>query len=128
MSALALAMTALAIMSFSGVLWFAWMRRVQIPEDRTGFVLGWVAGLLFAIAALSRGAEGFALVAAILAILASALLLTTVSISRQKVAPGAIAVGRPIPDFSALDEHGREFQSSSLRGHPTLIKFFRGHW
>jgi peroxiredoxin len=31
-------------------------------------------------------------------------------------------------DFTALDEHGREFALASTAGRPLLLKFFRGHW
>jgi cytochrome oxidase Cu insertion factor (SCO1/SenC/PrrC family) len=40
----------------------------------------------------------------------------------------AVAVGAPLPDFTAPDENGAPFAIADLRGHPVLIKFFRGHW
>jgi peroxiredoxin len=39
-----------------------------------------------------------------------------------------VAVGAPILDFTAPDEHGRPFRLSSLAGRPILLKLFRGHW
>ena len=35
--------------------------------------------------------------------------------------PIGLAVGEPLPDFDAVDEHGRTVSSASLRGHRTLL-------
>ena len=36
--------------------------------------------------------------------------------------------GEPAPDFTLLDADSEPFTLSASRGHPVLIKFFRGHW
>jgi cytochrome oxidase Cu insertion factor (SCO1/SenC/PrrC family) len=64
----------------------------------------------------------------VLSIIAGALFMLTFAISRQEVAADAIRVGEILPAFTALDENGAMFNAASLRGHPVLIKFFRGHW
>ena len=40
----------------------------------------------------------------------------------------AVAIGKVLLDFTAPDENGESFSMSSLRGHPVLLRFFRGHW
>ena len=47
---------------------------------------------------------------------------------RQKSGDHAIAVGDRIPEFSAPDENGEIFESSSLAGGAVVLKVFRGHW
>lgn len=42
--------------------------------------------------------------------------------------PPGLQPGQPLPAFTALDESGRELQSSDLRGRPTVILFVRGSW
>jgi peroxiredoxin len=39
-----------------------------------------------------------------------------------------VALGQPIPEFTAPDAEGQPFALSSLHGRPYLLKFFRGHW
>ena len=36
--------------------------------------------------------------------------------------------GQPLPDFAALDEHGKTVRSSDLRGTAAVILFVRGNW
>ena len=42
--------------------------------------------------------------------------------------PDAIRRGRPLPEFSALDEQGNPLQSSDLKGAPAVLIFVRGNW
>jgi hypothetical protein len=102
--------------------------RVGVPENRIPFVLAFlsVAGLGFG--AFVRGTRWYGGLAALVAIFIGLLIPFTVAISRQEVAPGAIAVGDTIPRFEATDEFGNLFDSESLHGHLLLIKFFRAHW
>lgn len=39
-----------------------------------------------------------------------------------------LAIGRPLPDFCAVDTDGRPVCASDLRGRPVLFMFFRGNW
>jgi len=39
-----------------------------------------------------------------------------------------VALGDLALDFSAPDSEGGTFTLSEHRGHPVLLKFFRGHW
>jgi cytochrome oxidase Cu insertion factor (SCO1/SenC/PrrC family) len=100
-------------------LWFALARAVEVPENRTAFVVVWLA-------AVTLGWVGR--ITAVLAIIVGLFLPFTVSISRQEVASNAIQVGDMMPSFSAPDDRGELFDSELLRGKPVLIKFFRAHW
>ena len=42
--------------------------------------------------------------------------------------PDAIRRGRPLPEFSALDEQGNPLRSSDLKGAPAVLIFVRGNW
>ena len=98
-----LGVLALVVAAATVALWFRQIGQVDIPEDRTTYVIFFLSA-----AALGIGAS--------------------VAISRQEVAANAIRVGDSIPVFSALDENGEVFESKTLAGKPALIKFFRGHW
>lgn len=39
-----------------------------------------------------------------------------------------LGIGEPLPPIVAPDHDGSSFAVESLRGHPVLIKLFRGHW
>ena len=42
--------------------------------------------------------------------------------------PEALRRGRPLPEFSAVDEQGRPLRSSELAGTPVVMIFVRGNW
>jgi peroxiredoxin len=42
--------------------------------------------------------------------------------------PAVLQRGEPLPDFTALDEHGKPVRSSDLRGTAAVILFVRGNW
>ena len=109
-------------------LWFRAAQAVRIPRNRAGFVAVWLGGALLGAVALAQGAGWVGGVPAGLAIVLGGFLCFTVSISRQKLGPGVIAVGEKLREFRALDENGEIFEAASLAGHPVLLKFFRGHW
>jgi hypothetical protein len=112
----------------AGFNWFRAMHGVRLPTNRGAFLAAFVAASGLGISALVAG-EGWVVgVPAVLSIIAGALFMLTFAISRQEVAADAIRVGEILPAFTALDENGAMFNAASLRGHPVLIKFFRGHW
>ncbi len=41
--------------------------------------------------------------------------------------PKALKKGKPLPDFSALDEEGNPVKSSDLLGNPAVLLFVRGN-
>ncbi len=127
MSASLLAAAAFVVVLGTWVLWFRRIRRVQLPADRTPFVIAAFSGAMLGAASLSLGEGVLAGVVAVLAMLAGLFFCLTVAISLQK-ADGAIQVGQALPAFQATDEQGEAFDSATLAGQPALIKFFRGHW
>ena len=48
--------------------------------------------------------------------------------SRGRPTPEALRTGRPLPDFSAVDEKGDPVSSSQLIGSPAVLLFVRGSW
>ena len=101
---------------------------LRLAKNRSPYVVAWVTGALLGVLALSQGGGLFPGILAGLATFVGALFTMLVGISAQQVAANAITVGSPLPAFSAPDEHGGTFSSSSLEGKPALMKFFRGHW
>ena len=119
---------ALAVGAVTVVLWFRQIGQVDIPEDRTTYVIFFLSAAALGVGAFVAGVRWFGGVAAALAIIIGSFFPFSVAISRQEVAANAIRVGDSIPVFSALDENGEIFESKALAGNPALIKFFRGHW
>ena len=123
-----LGILALVVAAATVALWFRQIGQVDIPEDRTTYVIFFLSAAALGVGAFVVGVRWFGGVAAALAIIIGSFFPFTVAISRQEVAANAIRVGDSIPVFSALDENGEVFQSKTLAGKPALIKFFRGHW
>ena len=123
-----LGVLALVVAAATVVLWFRRIGEVDLPEDRTTYVIFFLSAVALGVGAFVAGARWFGGVAAVLAIVIGSFFPFTVAISRQEVAANAIRVGDSIPVFSALDENGEVFESATLAGKPALIKFFRGHW
>jgi hypothetical protein len=109
-------------------IWSFRIRQVDIPEDRTLFVVGFLLAAALGVSAFVAGTRWLGGVAAALAIFIGLLLPFTVAISPQEVAASAIRAGDTIPHFTAIDEHDQLFDSRTLHGHFVLIKFFRAHW
>ena len=104
------------------------IRRVAVPARRTGFDVAFATALVLGVAAFVRGvglAAGTA--AAIACTIGGAMLLVRTQSAQSRKRP-RVAVGEPILDFTAPDEHGRPFRLASLAGRPILLKLFRGHW
>ena len=128
MNGMALGIVALLGAVGSGVLWFRAMGAVGLPANRSGFVAAWICAGALGIVAMAQEPGWFGGIASVLSVMGASFFLFTIAISRQQVNTDAISVGATLPDFSAADERGEPFDSSSLAGHPVLIKFFRGHW
>ncbi len=119
---------ALAVAAVTVVPWFRQINQVDIPENRTAFIVFWLTAAALGVGAFVARTRWFGGVAAVLAILIGSFFPFTVAISRQEVAPNGIQVGQTIPLYTALDDNGQRFDSQSLQGQVVLMKFFRGHW
>ena len=120
---------ALALAVGTVTLWFYLTRQVNLPDDRTGFVVAWLTAAALGVFAYVKGTSLLGGIPPAIAMVIGLFLPFTVSISEQTLdANKAIAVGDTIPHFTALDGKGESFDSASLRGHLVLIKFFRAHW
>ncbi len=109
-------------------LWFRFMNGVVLEGRRS---------ILFAMCAVGVVAGGFALVrepgwiGGALAIVGTAGGLLWIGLgllAGQSEQRPNLAVGQPLPAITAPDHTGAPFEVESLRGHPVLIKLFRGHW
>ena len=109
--------------------WFYLAAEVSLPTDRTGFVIVFLAAAAMGIYALIKRTSWLGAIPAVFAIVVGAFLPFTVSISTQIVErDSVIEVGDAMPQFTSIDGKGQAFDSSSLKGHLVLIKFFRAHW
>ena len=117
---------AMAVLTFMA--WFRQARLVDLPEDRTLWVLAFLAAVGMGIFALVRGTRWYGAIPALLAIVIGTFLPFTIYVSAQQAGTEAIQVGDTLPAFRQLDEHGEMFDSEELHGHLVLIKFFRAHW
>ena len=125
----ALAFLAFGVAVATTARWFRLAYRVELPENRSGFVAAWLLGAALGATALWVGTSGWlAGSPAGLSIVIGLFLLFTVSVSRQVATADGVAVGAPLASFQALDEHDEVFDSKQLEGKPVLLKFFRGHW
>ena len=124
-----LGILALALAVATVTLWFYLARQVNLPGDRTFFVIAFLSAAALGIAAYVKGTSlpgGFP---PAIAILIGLFLPFTIAVSPQTLDTAkVIKVGDSIPHFSALDGSGEPFDSAALNGHLVLIKFFRAHW
>ena len=128
MSGTMLGIIALLLVAGSTALWFRRIQKVEIPEDRRGYVAFWIGGAALGVFALIQGAGWIGGIPAGIAVLVGSFFSVLVLVSPQKAADDAIRAGESLRDFTALDENGEEFSLAGLAGKPVLIKFFRGHW
>ncbi len=119
---------ALAIAVASVILWFRQVNLVALPEDRTLFVGAFVISGVLGLAAFIVGTRWYGGIPAVSAVIAGVFMTAMVYISPQQIADNPVKVGDIIPQFVALDDSGKRFNSGALIGKPVLIKFFRGHW
>ncbi len=128
MSTTALGILAFLMLAGSMAIWFRKIQTVQIPENRGVFVATWAISGLLGVTALVQGVGWIGGIPAGIAAVCGILFSVLFFISPQKVGSDAIQVGARLPAFSAPDEHGETFESTSIAGKPVLLKFFRGHW
>lgn len=122
-------LAAFALAAGTVALWFYLTRQVNLPDDRTLFVIAFLSAVALAITAYVKGTSLLGGIPPALAIVIGLFLPFTIAVSPQTLDTAkVIQVGDTIPAFTALDGHGETFDSASLNGHLVLIKFFRAHW
>ena len=120
-----LGLFALVLILITATRWFWRAWRVNVPRNSNLFRALWATGLVLGAVALYQSPQD---TYAAWAVGLGLLLVYLVSTGAQKVSGEMINVGDALPAFTALDENGESFDSSSLAGKPVLLKFFRGHW
>ena len=121
-------MLAATVLLGFGLRWLQLMQRVQIPSNVRPHLAASATAALLGIAAFVAGVGVVGGIAAALAIVGGVAFLALYSASGQAKRTPAVAVGRPVVDFTARDDTGAAFDLAALRGTPFLLKFFRGHW
>jgi len=120
-----LGLIALTLLLASAGRWFWRAYRVNIPKNPILFISTWLACLgMGSVAYYLEPADPYAGSAIGIGLV----LLYLVSTGAQKVGDEMINVRDQLPQFTAIDEHGNTFDSSTLSGKRVLLKFFRGHW
>ena len=84
---------ALLVAAATVVLWFRRIGEVDIPEDRTTYVIFFLSATALGVGAFVAGVRWFGGVAAALAIIIGSFFPFSVSISRHEVAANAIRFG-----------------------------------
>ena len=113
----------------AALVWFRMTRLVSLPDDRSVFVVVFLAAAAMGVVAYFKGTSLLGGVPPAAAIVMGLFLPFTIAVSKQTVeVDKVIALGDSIPHFSALDASGELFDSDALHGHLLLIKFFRAHW
>ncbi len=122
-----LGLAGLAIVATTMFLWFRLSQNVAVPRNRVAYFVGFLGGGLLGLAAVFQG--GFlSMISGGLAAAAGFTFSALRLQSAQNPNQPAVAVGDPMLLASAPDENGADFELSTLRGKPYLLKFFRGHW
>jgi len=75
-----------------------------------------------------RGRRLAPLLAAVNVAIAALFILFLFPFATLPAVDSAVAVGRPAPDFTLLDETGAPQQLAALRGRNVVLVFYRGHW
>jgi hypothetical protein len=90
-----------------------------------------VLTLALAVRALrERRARALSIGGAVLSLLATAVFCLVLHGGTRGLPPPppGLMVGAVAPDFTLPDENGHPVALASLRGHPTLLVFYRGFW
>jgi len=128
MSATPLALLGAALLGGSLVLWFRMLKQVALAGRRWILLSAVGAAVLLALGAFAQGAGLLVgLLAGVTALAGVGFLFLALLAPQSKQSP-AVAVGEPLPDFTAPDENDQPFSLASLAGKPVLLKVFRGHW
>ena len=69
------------------------------------------------------------IIAIVVGVIAAAAIAAFLTLRKGRPAvPADLKVGKPLPDFSAVDEQGDPVRSTELHGAPAVLLFVRGTW
>ena len=128
MSGISLGILSLSLFAVAIVLWVRFMTTVALEGRRAFLYVLYVAGIAVGTATLMRDPGWVAGTMATIAIAGGIVWVILGLLAGQSKQRPNLALGEPIPFFSAPDHENQTFEIESLRGHPVLIKLFRGHW
>lgn len=128
MSGLLFASGAAVITVGTAVYWMGLINRVALAERRwvVNVLLG--ATIVLSLAAFEQGVGVLGSSLAGLSLAVGVIYFGLLTLAGQSTQASSLAVGTPLPQFTAPDHDGNPFSLSSLAGHPVLLKLFRGHW
>ena len=128
MNGLSLGLLSIGLLVVAVIIWFRRMNDVAL-EGRRGMLFGMcVVAMGLGVASLNNEPGILGATGAVLGITGAVIWLGLGVFASQSGQAPNIAVGSPLPAFSAPDHQDEMFDIESLRGHPVLIKLFRGHW
>ena len=128
MNGLILGVLSLCLLAVAIVLWIRLINGVAL-EGRRGFLyVLCIAGIASGAAAFTSDPGWVGGTMATIAITGGLAWITLGLLAGQSKGESNLVLGAPIPAFNAPDPENARFEIESLRGHPVLIKLFRGHW
>jgi hypothetical protein len=128
MNGFILGLLSLCLLAVAIVLWVRLINGVAL-ERRRGFLYALcIAGIASGAAAFTRDPGWIGGAMATIAIAGGLVWITLGLLAGQSKGESNLVLGAPIPAFNAPDHENARFEIESLRGHPVLIKLFRGHW
>ena len=69
------------------------------------------------------------IIAIVVAVIVAAVVATILALRKGRPpVPDDLKVGKPLPDFAAIDEQGDPVRSTELHGAPAVLLFVRGTW
>jgi hypothetical protein len=118
----------LSLFAVAVLLWIRLMTNVALEGRRAFLFALCVAGIGLGAVALARDPGWVGGTMASIAIIGGIIWVTLGLLAGQSKQKPNLVLGEPLPVFSAPDHDNQSFEIESLRGHPVLIKLFRGHW
>ena len=128
MSGISLGILSLSLFAVAIVLWVRFMTTVALEGRRAFLYVLCVAGIGVGAAAFMREPGWVGGTMAAIAIAGGIVWVILGLLAGQSKQKPNLVLGEPLPIFSAPDHENQRFEIESLRGHPVLIKIFRGHW
>jgi len=128
LSGISLGILSLSLFAVAIVFWVRFMTNVALEGRRAFLYVLCVAGIGVGAGAFTREPGWVGGTMATLAIVGGIIWVTLGLLAGQSKQKPNLVLGEPLPAFSAPDHENQLFEIESLRGHPVLIKLFRGHW